>query len=91
MNFELLMKDSHDPLVAQMWATRRLIWLAWAVLIFALIGLSDGGISFVLVAVFIASMALSVAIVMVEIERGQPANDASWQKFRDQQRDRAPP
>ncbi|MBB4369127.1 hypothetical protein GGD63_001915 [Bradyrhizobium sp. cir1] len=83
------MKDDHDPrLVAQMWATRRLIWLAWAALLIALTGLYEEGISFVSVAVFVASMALSIAIVMAEIERGQPASDASWQKFRDQQRDR---
>ncbi|UPJ48498.1 hypothetical protein IVB30_36510 [Bradyrhizobium sp. 200] len=83
------MKDDHDPrLVAQMWATRRLLWLAWAALLLALIGLYENGISFVSVAVFVAAIALSIAIAMVEIEREQLANDARGQKFRDQQGDR---
>lgn len=82
------MKDEYVPRVAQMWATRRLIWLAWAALLLALTVLYEQGNSFVSVAVFVAVIALSIAIPMAEIERAQPANDASWQRFRDQRRDR---
>nr|WP_176024947.1 hypothetical protein [Brucella pseudintermedia] len=83
------MKDDFDlRLVANMWATRRLIWLAWGALLLALSGLYEQGISFISIAVFVAAIALSIAILMAEIERAQPANDARWQKFRDQQGDR---
>lgn len=70
-------------LVAAMWATRRLIWVAWVALFFALAGLYEQGITFVSVAVFVAAVALSLAIAMVEIEREQPARDARW-RGRDQ-------
>lgn len=73
------MKSRFDPrLVATMWATRRLIWVAWGALFFALTGLYEQGITFVSVAVFVAAAALSFAIPLAEIEREQPAKDASW-------------
>ena len=76
------MKDGYDKtFVPAMWLTRRLVWAVWVLLLVSVGILAEGGITVLSTVIFIATLAASLAVPMIEIERSQPADDAKWREY----------